>query len=182
MERNSKGQFIKGHTPHNKGKIGYTHSGSFKVGHKCFSPDSLNKWREGGGITWNKGNHIQLNTGRTHFKKGQRPHNYKGGISRTQEYHNFYNRKRKNNERNVDGSHTQQEWQDLKKKYGYMCLCCKKREPEITLSVDHIIPITKGGSDNIENIQPLCRSCNSRKWTRIVDYININQEKNAYNL
>jgi 5-methylcytosine-specific restriction endonuclease McrA len=32
------------------------------------------------------------------------------------------------------------------------------------------VPVALGGSSFIANIQPLCRSCNSSKQDRIIDY------------
>lgn len=68
------------------------------------------------------------------------------------------------------GSHTLEEWETLKAQYNWKCPRCKKAEPKIKLTVDHIIPVTKGGSNNIENIQPLCQPCNSSKQTKIIKY------------
>lgn len=79
-------------------------------------------------------------------------------------------RKRRNRELNAEGFHTNEQWENLKKRYKYTCLCCKKQEPEIKLTEDHIIPLSRGGSDYIKNIQPLCQSCNSRKHTKTIKY------------
>lgn len=69
---------------------------------------------------------------------------------------------------NVGGTFSENEWKALCEKYNYSCLSCHRND--VRLTIDHIIPISKGGANIIENIQPLCKSCNSKKSTKIIDY------------
>lgn len=96
-------------------------------------------------------------------KSGVKSKFYKGG----------YECKLKNNRERilklkVSGFHTVEQWEGLKKLAGYKCLACGLPEPVIKLTRDHIIPISKGGSDLISNLQPLCLSCNVKKHTKII--------------
>lgn len=68
------------------------------------------------------------------------------------------------------GSHSYIEFEELKQKYHNICLCCKRQEPFIVLTEDHIVPLSLGGTDDIGNIQPLCQSCNSRKHVKSTDF------------
>lgn len=67
------------------------------------------------------------------------------------------------------GSHTVEEWEECKAYFDYHCLMCGRREPDVKLTKDHITPINLGGTDDIENIQPLCQRCNSSKSDTILD-------------
>jgi len=70
------------------------------------------------------------------------------------------------------GSHTHQEWLAKLALYD-SCPRCKRLWREIpsrpdrrykyVWTKDHIVPLSEGGSDNIDNIQPLCYQCNSSK-------------------
>ena len=83
-------------------------------------------------------------------------------------YYSFLESKRRARIRGSIGNFTFASWQTLKEKYGYQCLMCKLSEPIISLSIDHIIPISKGGKHDISNIQPLCRGCNAKKSNKIL--------------
>lgn len=96
--------------------------------------------------------------------KGEKSYLYKNGI--TPYFRIFRMNKIKEN----GGFHSVGEWENLKAQYNWTCPACSRSEPEIKLTKDHIIPVIKGGSNNIQNIQPLCASCNTRKMVKIIKY------------
>lgn len=48
-------------------------------------------------------------------------------------------------------------------RHGCACLRCGSTQ---YICLDHIIPVVAGGSNDLDNLQPLCRSCNSSKGGR----------------
>jgi hypothetical protein len=55
------------------------------------------------------------------------------------------------------------------KRDGERCVKCgasTKTDPAITLEIDHIVPVSKGGSDDLDNLQTLCSLCNQGKKDR----------------
>ena len=51
----------------------------------------------------------------------------------------------------------------LKEKWNYRCAYCNYLEKSIELTLDHVIPIAKQGTDNYSNLVPACRPCNLSK-------------------
>ena len=62
------------------------------------------------------------------------------------------------------GVFTKQQWLDKLNYYNYHCAYCLSESPFLT--IDHIVPIARGGRHADENIAPACGSCNSRKAAR----------------
>lgn len=65
---------------------------------------------------------------------------------------------------NCEGSHTVEEWGARKAQYHFRCAYCHRKAK---LTEDHIVPLSKGGSNDIENIVPACKHCNSSKGIKI---------------
>lgn len=63
------------------------------------------------------------------------------------------------------GSHTNDQWEELLSKFD----CCPKCKEVKPLTRDHIVPINRGGTNYISNIQPLCRKCNSSKQDHYIE-------------
>lgn len=75
--------------------------------------------------------------------------------------------KRRSAEKDVVNDLNAEQWEEIKKSQDYCCAYCGKPEPEIELTRDHIIPVTKGGGLTKDNVQGLCKSCNSKKGNKI---------------
>lgn len=63
------------------------------------------------------------------------------------------------------------------KRDNYKCVECGKTKEQTTLHCDHILPVAQGGSDELDNLQTLCQSCNLAKSNRKWKGGNIHNEK-----
>ena len=70
----------------------------------------------------------------------------------------------------AEGDYSTDQWQRLCKYYGNRCVKCGKPGDYRSLEIDHVIPVSKGGTNYIENIQPLCKKCNIEKGNQVIDY------------
>jgi hypothetical protein len=68
----------------------------------------------------------------------------------------------------LEGTYTDEEWRDLCECFERRCVCCGVRDKP--LQADHVVPRSRGGTNYISNIQPLCARCNNRKGTKDTDY------------
>ncbi|OUL33076.1 hypothetical protein BV372_17795 [Nostoc sp. T09] len=48
----------------------------------------------------------------------------------------------------------------------HKCVSCGQSPPQVTLEVDHKKPFSKGGSNDMNNLQTLCFHCNRGKGAR----------------
>jgi 5-methylcytosine-specific restriction endonuclease McrA len=69
---------------------------------------------------------------------------------------------RRARERGAAGRWTASDWTDLLVRYGHRCAYCGATG---SLTVDHRVPLARGGSNEVDNILPACGWCNRSKGT-----------------
>jgi hypothetical protein len=52
---------------------------------------------------------------------------------------------------------------EVLKRDSFTCRYCGRKTPEVVLQVDHVIPSSQGGSNDMENLVTACWECNSGK-------------------
>ena len=68
----------------------------------------------------------------------------------------------------VGGEFDVGDWLELQWQFTGHCAYCWQQKP---LTVDHVIPLSKGGMHTKANIVPACRSCNCSKQDKVVNLL-----------
>ena len=58
-----------------------------------------------------------------------------------------------------------------------LCRYCNKKGPPQDLTMDHRIPLSKGGKSDKENLIPCCKNCNNQKKDHLSMYSAGHSEK-----
>jgi len=141
---------------------------------RVFSEEHKRKLSEAlrGHIGHNKGRKFteehKAKIGLAHMR--EKGSNWKGGIKvlHLQEWRKIHHQKRRAFKKASEGTISVKEWIILKEQYNYTCPACNRKEPNIELTMDHVIPLSRGGKHYIQNIQPLCRKCNGIKHAKTI--------------
>lgn len=99
---------------------------------------------------------------------------------RYKENQRLYAHKRRDLLKNTKCDFSKEEWRDCQRFFsdskGKYCSYCGKHTENMT--IDHVIPVIKGGTHTKENILPSCSSCNSQKSS--TDFLKWYRDKDFY--
>jgi len=73
--------------------------------------------------------------------------------------------------RSVKNTLTKSEWRYLLKKSKHCHWCKRPWSRAVQPTIDHIIPVVKGGGNVLENVTAACKRCNSKKGARTINPI-----------
>lgn len=74
--------------------------------------------------------------------------------------------------RKSGGTLTRQEWEDIRAAYDHRCYYCGAGD--VFLEVEHMVPLSRGGRHDADNVVPSCKEDNRRKGKRsAIEYIEL---------
>ena len=84
-------------------------------------------------------------------------------------WNNIGNGKTKKRKKNGRTPFTKSIRHEVFKRDKYRCVECGATKEKRCLHIDHIIPVSRGGTDELDNLQTLCEGCNLAKKNRIIN-------------
>lgn len=79
--------------------------------------------------------------------------------ARQPEVRNRVERVRDHNKR-AHGSLTKDVWGEVCRRYADTCIYCGSKE---NITIEHLLPVSRGGTNDASNLAPACLGCNSSK-------------------
>lgn len=79
-----------------------------------------------------------------------------------------YSARRRAKDVGADGDFTADDVKQLLEKQQAKCIYCGENISGRLYTIEHLTPLSRGGSNDVENIALACRSCNARKGDKLV--------------
>ena len=149
------------------------------------SQETIEKMRKAQtGIKMSESAKEKMRQSKTLFKTGIEHPFWKGGISLTKEGRRVYDKAkyaRRKKAGQLSIKTIQLVYEDNIKQYGTLtCYLCLQPIKFSNDSLEHKMPVIRGGTNEYNNLAVACRSCNSKKNTKTVaEYLQKENEKNA---
>lgn len=136
---------------------------------------SVKKWREGNrektraiSNAWFKRNPGTASKASKSWRD-RYPERYKASQKNWRLENAHYWRIRHLQEQSVPSDFTCADWECVLEEFSHACAYCLRQDVKLTM--DHVVPISKGGAHTVGNIVPACKSCNSKKRDRSIFYM-----------
>lgn len=79
-------------------------------------------------------------------------------------------RRQRERDAKLKSNHSHNEWIEMLDFFEWSCVRCNGYSGSSFIEKDHIQPIYIGGSNGLNNIQPLCSYCNRSKSSENIDW------------
>lgn len=128
--------------------------------------------RERDRLAYLKNRDQRLEYGRQRYQENKEAHAEAGRIWREEnrEQANFISQRRKHRLRSAEGNYTCEDIDRIREDQKGLCAYCsikmQKKSGPAKETIDHIVAVSKGGTNWPSNLQLVCKSCNSKKHNK----------------